>query len=103
MIRKLPLLLLLTGMLAGCGHDPYIHGPFLIGAEEPQHYPTCCRPGDVRSANAQDGWDKCMNGEVVHSPSDCDDRTAVLMPPATGKAESVVVMPRSSAGRSAWN
>lgn len=83
-------------VLAGCGSDPYIHGPFLIGAEPPGYYPENCRPGDVRSHSAQNGWDACMAEGAQAYPS-----TAVLspLPPPPRTAG-----PRpTGSGRSAWN
>jgi len=54
--------------LTGCVRDPYIHGPFLIGATPSDYYPPECRPGDVRSHDVLNGWEKCMTGETIVAP-----------------------------------
>lgn len=100
-MRKLwPLLILSTMALAGCGHDPFIHGPFLVGAEA-DFYAKGCRPPDVRAQDAQNGWDECMKHQPTHKRR---YGTPIVMEP-----EVVVVAPvapvaaKPGAGRSAWN
>lgn len=84
--------------LAGCGRDPFIHGPFLIGATPTTYYPANCNPGDVRSHEVLNGWEGCMAGEpgTVHPRSHPDSELGQLPPPPPSRTTT-------SRTRSAWD
>jgi len=92
--------LVLVGVaLSGCGRDPGMHGPYLIGATGPERAPVpagCCRPGDVRSQDLNSGWiDNCY---------EIDQDCPTLSPGPDTWAEVPAVAPaRPPVSRSAWN
>ncbi len=46
--------------LGGCGRDPLVYGPFLVGAERPAiRDGVCCPKGDIRSQDAHGYWVPC--------------------------------------------
>lgn len=47
-------------LLAGCGRDPLVNGPFLIGAKRPDVRDGTCVPSEsMRSQDAHGDWVSC--------------------------------------------
>lgn len=59
--------LALTVSLGACvNKDTLVHGPFLIGPEQPYRYTgSCCVPGRIYSQNARQDWTACSTAGVA--------------------------------------
>lgn len=93
---------LLASGLGGCAKDTLVHGPFVIGPEQPYRYTgACCVPGRIYSQNARQDWVACQNGGVACSRA---EELSVTVETTTRPVEDLKGPPRrTERPRSAWD